>query len=269
MRLRPCAACSLEASCVYPTVFETAPDPAATKMRRYARVPHPYVLQPPPHPAGRLAKGEVVTLDVTLVGRSARHIAYVVRALQEAGAGGLGPDRLPLELTDVAVLPPDRPPFGIDEAALQPGLAAEPTVPAIPPCPNAIEIELASPLRLLRDGHLVGPDAFTPADLLGSLVRRVSMLGHFFTEHGFETDFRALKDGAAGLAWRQRDVQWLDLVRRSSRQDTLMRMGGIVGRVRLDLAGAEAFWPFLWLGQWIGGGKGATMGLGQLRLHLA
>jgi CRISPR/Cas system endoribonuclease Cas6 (RAMP superfamily) len=43
-------------------------------------------------------------------------------------------------------------------------------------------------------------------------------------------------------------------------------MGGLVGRMVLDLSGAPDLWPFLWHGQWLHAGKGATMGMGAYRL---
>ena len=50
-----CPPCLLYRSCVYPYLFETPPDPAAGKLRKYPAAPHPYLLRPGPggvHPAG-------------------------------------------------------------------------------------------------------------------------------------------------------------------------------------------------------------------------
>ena len=260
MRLRPCPDCPLEQSCVYPTVFETGPGPAAAKMRRYQRVPQPYVLQPHGRPV-ILEPGTVVSLDVTLVGRAPRHVAYVVRALEEAGAGGVGPDRTALRLAAVAPIAVDRPPWASSEEDLRPGLVAEAAAPLVPGCPDRVWIEIATPLRLQRDGRLVGPAGFTPGDMLRALVRRVSMLTSLFTDAPLETDFRTLKAMANAVPLAHAELRWVEITRRSSRQQTVMRMGGIVGRFQIPLRGAEELWPFLWLGQWIGAGKGATMGL--------
>jgi hypothetical protein len=261
MRLRPCQGCPLERSCIYPTVFETAPGEQAAKMRRYERVPHPYVLQPPECPPARLGERDEVSLGVTLVGWAGRYVAYVVRALQDAADRGLGPDRLTLELLTVGSLSPNRQP-GLLSGAVEPGLLAESAMPSIPACPPEVEVVQLSPLRVQREGRLVGPADFRPGDLLSNLIRRVSMLTYFFTDHPLETDFRALADLARRLQAKRAELGWVDIVRRSSRQDALMRMGGIVGRFVLPLQGAEPLWPYLWLGQWIGAGKGATMGLG-------
>jgi CRISPR/Cas system endoribonuclease Cas6 (RAMP superfamily) len=46
-------------------------------------------------------------------------------------------------------------------------------------------------------------------------------------------------------------------------------MGGLVGTVILPLADLEPFWPFLALAPWAHVGKGATMGLGAMRVDPA
>jgi hypothetical protein len=46
-----------------------------------------------------------------------------------------------------------------------------------------------------------------------------------------------------------------------------MKMGGIVGSCRIDLGpDAGSLAPWLGRAQWVGAGKGASMGLGDLRL---
>jgi hypothetical protein len=57
-RLRPCPGCPMAQAGLYPLVFETEPGPEARKMRRYERVPHPYVLAPDGWGRHRLEPGE-------------------------------------------------------------------------------------------------------------------------------------------------------------------------------------------------------------------
>jgi len=49
----------------------------------------------------------------------------------------------------------------------------------------------------------------------------------------------------------------------------LGRRGGLLGSLSLPLAGIEPFWPFLALAPWVHVGKGATMGLGAMRVTAA
>ena len=62
-------------------------------------------------------------------------------------------------------------------------------------------------------------------------------------------------------------LRWYDWSRYSSRQQTTVPMGGLVGTIELAGDGLEPFWPYLWLGQWTHAGKGAVMGLGGYRIE--
>jgi CRISPR/Cas system endoribonuclease Cas6 (RAMP superfamily) len=46
-----------------------------------------------------------------------------------------------------------------------------------------------------------------------------------------------------------------------------MKMGGLVGELRLRGPGLATFWPALWHGQWVHLGKGTSFGLGAYRLE--
>ncbi len=248
MRLRPCEGCVLEHACVYPTVFEARPSPEADRMRRYPHVPQPYVLRPITPTPRRLAPGEAFTLDVVLVGRAQPHVGYVVRALDRAAAHGVGRARGRLTLADLQPLP-----------APEPGLVL----------PDRIRLTLESPLRLVVAGEVLSPDRFAPGALLMALLRRISMLAYFHAGEALDVDFRSLKASAGSVRLVDARLRFVDQVRRSARQARVMRMGGLVGEVEMDLARADAFKPMLALGQWVHVGKGATMGLGRYRLEAA
>jgi hypothetical protein len=244
MRLRPCAGCPLERSCLYPTLFAAAPDPEGERLSRLERVAQPYVLMPPAAGPRQLRPGDAVELGLTLVGRAIGQRAYVARALARAGADGLGPDRLPL------------------------GLEASEAAPALPALPGGgrLRLELVTPLRLKRDGRLVTPEALTPADVLMALLRRVSMLRAFHDGAPLALDFKALKAEATAARWARRAVGWQETTRFSTRQGQRLRMGGLVGTLELVTAEVPRFHELLALAPWIGIGKGASMGLGQVRL---
>lgn len=56
-------------------------------------------------------------------------------------------------------------------------------------------------------------------------------------------------------------------MRWSASQQRDVDMSGIIGSFVLDLRGAEALFPYLWLGQWLYAGKGTVMGMGAIRLR--
>lgn len=267
MRLRPCEGCMLLTSCIFPYIFDTRPHEGATRMRVYDRVPHPYTLMPE-QPARRLlAPGDTTTVEVTLIGRACRYVAYALRALEIAGARGLRTKRTPLRLVNASSSAPgSHRPGSVFYQSGGECAPPKPKVPIPPPCPRQVEISFLTPLRLKQNGRLVAPGRFTPQHLLVSLIRRISMLSYFHADRPLEADFVALKECAAKVPLVESDLGWREVTRRSSRQRTTMQMGGLVGRARLDLADAGALWPFLWLGQWVHAGRGTTMGLGSFVL---
>ena len=54
----------------------------------------------------------------------------------------------------------------------------------------------------------------------------------------------------------------------SSRQNTLMELGGLLGTFELSGSELATLWPALWWGQWVHTGKGTTFGLGAYRLEV-
>ncbi|MDS4029351.1 MAG: CRISPR system precrRNA processing endoribonuclease RAMP protein Cas6 [Candidatus Contendobacter sp.] len=261
-----CPTCLLYRSCVYPYLFETPPDPAAGKLRKYPTAPHPYLLRP--GLGGAHAAGAMVHVDVVLFGHGNRHLPYVLHAFDQAGRRGIGRSDGRLELSQVAQQTTD----GDWHSIHRPGEALRPqppTIPEPPPCPTRLTLVLETPLRIRQAEKLVGPEAFQFSALFANLLRRISLLTTFHTDTPLEADFAALSRAGGLVRHRAARLRWHEWVRYSSRQDALLQMGGLVGTVDLDGAGLEPFWPYLWLGQWTHAGKGAVMGLGQYRLVMA
>jgi hypothetical protein len=256
--LETCPGCPFEASCVYPYVFETPPGAEGGILADYERVPNPFVLAPrwpPERPAGpavggeagSLAAGAEATVRLVLIGRAIEHAALARQAVVEAGWRGLGPDRGTLDLA----------------------AAERVAAPPVEPCPNRIAIELSSPLRLVEAGRLVGPDALRPRHLLMSLLRRVSLLAERHGPAPLDLDYRGLKASAETAEFADQSLRWAEWRRWSGRQHQLVPMGGVLGTLALPLRGLEPFWPFLALAPWVHAGKGATMGLGAIRIATA
>lgn len=266
---------AVEPGTLYRTFFESPPPPGAAKMRRYQAVPHPYVVDAPGASAfERLDAGASVRIGLTLIGRPATAVEAVLAAFDFAARAGLGRalgrerERGRARLIEARAVwrgnDPDVVVFD-QHAGFRP---LAPAVPALPPCPARLRVILATPLRVARDGRPLGPKGFPPGALVGNLVRRVSMLCEFFGEASLDADFRALKALWEGLVAREPMLAAADQVRWSSRIGQEIDMGGVIGSFVLDMAGVEALFPYLWLGQWVHAGKGAVMGMGAIRLRM-
>lgn len=256
-----CEPCLLYRTCLYPYIFETPPDPAVGKLRKYTAAPHPFVLSPGETMRGPLTANTEHSLAMTLFGQGNRHLPYMIHALDRAAQWGIGTQRGTFELLKVQQR--------VQEAwrsIYQPGGKLQPH-PAeclnLPDCPTHVTIRLLTPLRMKAREHLVTPDTFTFKALFTTVLRRISLLTAFHTDAPLETDFAALTQSAETIPVARRALHWHDWTRYSSRQDSLMQLGGLLGTVTFESNGLEPFWPYLWLGQWTHAGKNTSMGLGK------
>ena len=64
---------------------------------------------------------------------------------------------------------------------------------------------------------------------------------------------------------KERDTRWYDWERYSARQETRMKMGGILGRVTFS-GDLTEFMPYLLLGGHLHVGKGTSFGLGKYEI---
>lgn len=264
-----CEGCTQAAACLYSYVFETPPPADAQVMRLYPHAPHPYVLRVVPE----AARDAAVRLRLVLIGDRAAHaLPLIVLALLEAATGphGIGGRRFVLQ----AVL--QEPVLGAAEAWTRIGTPAGgllPLVwqaPALPACPSQGEIRIAleSPLKVKREGRVVTAErGLAFGDFFGALQRRVSMLMAFHGRERRNADFAGLAAQARALVWSEAHPVPASRTRFSNRQHASMRLDAVMGRFSIAAADAAAFWPYLWLGQFVHNGSATAMGFGAYRLE--
>lgn len=244
-RLRPCEGCALERGCLFTTLFDPRHDGTVALLGRVDRMPPPYLLAPVTPTPCDLRPGDPFRLRLAVVGRARHHAIYLLRALEEAAARGIGADRVRLRL----------------EAAEK-----EPAEPPTAPAPGPVRIELLTPLRLRADGRLIGPDRFRPEHFVRALLRRLSLLAACWGEPPRPLPREPFDDRLARLRTLPGEMRWVEQHRRSFRQHTRMRMGGLLGRFTLWLEPEDPLLPPLLAGQRLQVGKATTMGLGRYRM---
>jgi CRISPR/Cas system endoribonuclease Cas6 (RAMP superfamily) len=263
VRSTPCNQCILKNACAYSYVFETPPPMNAEKMRKYTAAPHPFVLQ---FPKTASASDSTYTLDVILFGHGQRYFPYIVHALQTAGLDGIGGHQQVFRLQKIDEINGPEPNETIyHNGELKP--LTDAVLPPLPTMPQHIEITFHTPLRIKQDNKNVATRQFNFGVFFGTLLRRLSMISYFHTDSPLETDFAALTTKARTVDFASQQLKWYDWTRYSSRQQTEMNMGGLIGTVHLDMQGLEEFWPYLWLGQWTHVGKGTSMGMGAYTIQ--
>ncbi|OQX15227.1 MAG: hypothetical protein BWK73_07300 [Thiothrix lacustris] len=261
-----CRQCLLWRSCVYSQVFET-PAGQEPLLEKINAAPHPYIMQPLATSGRQYAPGEVLSLELSLLGAAIEHLPYLLHALQQVGERGIGKGdgRYALVTVEQEVAPGAGEWVTIQAAggSLQ---ALAGIVPSIPPMPDRVRVRLLTPLRLLQEGTPIRTGRFTFQLFTKTLLLRLSLLHAFHAGVALNADFKALSQRAAAVTLEDVDLRWHEWSRYSNRQQNHVQMGGLVGSFALELNGLEDFWPWLWLGQWVHAGKGAVMGMGGYAL---
>lgn len=250
MRLRPCEGCSLVEVCLYPAFFG---------VERTAEASRPYILCPDRAPRdGILHPGQAFRVRLTLLPSAEPAAPYAVRALLEAASNGITARRVPFEclaMTDVGTGQPVDP-----DKQLPPDEALD-----CPKPPATVRLRFVTPLRIRLGGDLLTGRNLLPTHLVAAALRRLRMLGL-----PVPTDlWQAARAESANLQFEEKRLGWIETTRFSSRQNTAMQIGGIVGDAVLGIGGTRHVWPLLWAGSILHLGKGASMGFGRMEVEAA
>lgn len=251
---RQCAGCLLQHSCSFPRVF-LAPPP---KQLRLDKAPLPFVMLPPEQVPRQLRLDLPLRFRVRIFGQALGWLPYFLLAWERMAHNGLGPERTPFVLEAVSSEGQDvYRPGACDALALLEN--QNPAFVAIPPFPGACRLQTLSPLRLQTE-----PDDDLPfARLVTALLQRLNSLLLVYQGQSLEGDFEAIVQWAGSLQAHQQQLVWQDFQHGSRGQSQL---GGLNGWLDYgpDIA---AFWPLLWLGQYVHIGRGTSFGLGRYRLR--
>jgi hypothetical protein len=268
---QPCGTCPLRRVCAYPRLFEPvrAGEPAPSFLRGIDEAARPYVFEPRSG-GGRLAPGESLGFDLLLFGQAVELQAYAILAVQRMAAAGLGTRRSRFRLARAEAIDPVAPPLLLVEDGV-----------SLDVSPGASGgSALGAAVRLRRDSPLpdpVAPQSARPSHRPSTLPR--SRLRHpaartleLAQTHGpsaaLDWDIRPLLDQAQEVRVAATDLVWQDQKRWSQRQKTSMRLGGVVGTMTIE-GDLSLFAALLHTAEVIHLGKGATFGLGQVKLCAA
>lgn len=179
-RAKTCDGCALLDSCVYASIFESRSSNGSAG--QFQAKPHPFVLTVLESGRRQIKEDEYLGLEITLVGKANAALPYLIQGMTEGGKLGMGREHAQFKLAGI-----------LQEATLGSGQwlevydpeqgklnLAQMTTVEIPAAPEAVDIELLTPLRMKRKGKLVGPGEFQAADFFRQLWRRTQDINHFY-----------------------------------------------------------------------------------------
>lgn len=249
--------CRAAGECAYASLFETPTPPGNRFLRGQPFAPHPFVLGvAPPSPADLFLTGMTCTFTMTLLGRAAIPLLpAVVCAVRLMAWRGLGAHRAPFAL--VAVTRDDGAASSRSVAAYIEERIVELGAPA------QITLRFQTPTRLRVRGDLQTDLSFET--LVRSLLRRAGLLVELYGGAPLALDFGEVIAQAATIETRRIGLEWHDWERSSSRKQTRMLMGGLIGDIEYAGAALADLLPLVLAGELMHVGTGTSFGMGRYR----
>jgi hypothetical protein len=260
-----CHRCEQRLVCCYPDVFEPGLVMGEDRLGSMPAPPAPYVLRLDMLP-GRIPAGAKLRFTLRVFGRTVRHVPQLVAALADLGRQGLGirQSRFRLDRVFGAISPfpvfqemnPAATPIGgpildLAPAAEVPGNAGV----------RMIRVDFTMPVRL-KTGNRIARD-LSFGLLVERVSRRLHLLQRFYDPPVTVAVVRA--ESVTGVRCVDRNLRWHDLERYSTRQQSVIPLGGLVGSATFE-GDLGPYLPLLRAGQVIHVGTGAAFGLGRYDL---
>lgn len=261
-----CAGCPVASACAYPRLFEgrvEGPPPPFSKGRRDA--PRPFVFQPRCR-TERFGIGDLLELDLLLLGQAVELQSFAVSALHKMAARGLGEGRRPFRLERIRVPTAEglwRDAYHHGHQRWQGALPAL-TTASHGPLPERLRLRFVSPTRVVKKRRTLTDPPFR--ELVLRMIRRQLDLAHFHVP-GARVDwtFNPLLRHADEITVESSRLRPATLRRYSHRQRRHHQIRGFVGE--LTLAGPLApFTRLLRNAEITHVGKNAAFGLGQVEV---
>ncbi|WP_415787430.1 CRISPR system precrRNA processing endoribonuclease RAMP protein Cas6 [Deinococcus saxicola] len=265
-----CQGCPLRAICPYGLTYAPSrPDTLA--VASLATPPRPVVFRVAYGEDQRLAPGEVMTFGMAVIGQAVTQLPYLLAALREVGARGLGRTRGRLEMTEVCSVQP----YNENQTALLQGAELGVNLSPIllgqadlPPVSDGhIRLNLRSPLHLKVDGQMTQHLHFPV--LVRALQRRVSNLEQLYGGgQSAGADFSHLPLLARNVETVAQHTHTVSQRRKGSQPEQKTNMEGLIGTVEYR-GELSPFSALLRYGEQLGVGKWAHFGAGLYELEEA
>ncbi len=289
LRRMECLDCLLRLKCIYAYIFETPSqeDAEILNMHKYEKVPHPFVLEPPltenefslsseieKKQDRVIQQGRKIEFNLILIGKATEYLPYFIYTFEELGKIGIGKKRGRYKLNEVKLLDDTTNSDKITvyhgvEKVIRYGRISEINIPDNFKATGKLSeliIQFQTPLRIKYNRDLVVYPEFHI--LIRNLVRRIGLLYYFHCGGKKPTwDFRAIIEHAQRIEIKDSKLKWFDWERYSSRQNTRMKLGGLIGKIiyRGDI---EPFIPIIKTGEILHAGKNTTFGLGKYKIEI-
>jgi hypothetical protein len=249
--------CGIRQSCPYARVFE--PVAQGTGPSGLADWPRPFVFRARHLDGKTIQTGQSFHFDLHVFSLDSQTLAYFILTFAALACEGLGPQRGKAELRRVLSL------CASDEnAAIQPtSLDLNPDFTRSFPAPRKIRVDFHSPTELKHENRIAQRPEFPV--LFARIRDRIGTLRTLYGPGPLEIDFQAVGRRAKDVTMTRCEVRRVESARRSSRSGQTHSIGGFVGTAEYEGDLAE-FLPYLEAARWVGVGRQAVWGKGEIAL---
>lgn len=267
-----CEECLLKQTCVYAYIFETPPlqkDNAIFNMGKYRAIPHPFVIEPPIDGKKHYKTGDELVFSIILMGKAISYLPYFIYTFSECGKNGIGKGRGRFTLKEVLseegklvynsedskILTPDTRYIDIDE-----------NIEFSDESQEKITLHLMTPVRLKNRNELVRNIEFQI--LIKALMLRVNLINFFHCE-GVEAkwDHKKIIEKSREIKTIEDNTCWHDWERYSARQQTRMKLGGVIGHITYS-GNIKPYMQLIKAGEILHVGKNTSFGLGKYKIEI-
>ncbi len=269
--------CQRPRQCLFGFLLEPQPDPSWSQALQRLMGPTPppgYALWDNQDRRREVDVGDWFRFELALIGSAAiQQLPAFVAALMVGGERGMGRERLKAVIRRVEALTgPDGQTVpllvdGVWQGDPVEGMAVsyadgQTWVRCGAPEITRLRLHFLSPVKVKAQGELARRPEFAP--LARAVVRRLRILSEV---HGAgewpQAEYGPLLDLADGVRLEHHETTWMSQTRHSQRGGT-MPLEGFVGQAwYASEADLRPLLPALWLGQWVGVGKGVVWGGGR------
>lgn len=273
-----CDNCMLRSHCSYTRIFETfITEPPPPFLKGLDTSPRPFIFEPHDHNKFYKA-GDILWFDFVLIGDLVDFVPYVVFAILQMGHGGLGVSRHQFDLTAAYCFQPEEEShdteLGQDWQMLYDGASQKilftPNSQLLKPANHSADTSSKLTLKFLTQTRLKIGDSLTIEFnfrmLAFKMLRRILELAYFYApQEQINWEFNPLLQAASAIAITDRNLQWEEQGRYSSRQKAKMQLGGFVGDMTVE-GELNPFLDLLNYSEVLHVGKGTTFGLGKVEI---
>lgn len=265
MRGTDCDACILKGQCLYVALFQPPPPTDYKDADKYRHAPPPYVLNPPQDNRQAFKPGDTLCFDLVLIGRAIDALPYFIYSFIEMGKNGLGRERGRYELTGVDLIRKDIATRVYDgnTQTLKSFNEEAKSTPDNNEDIKTLTIRFLTPLRLKEKNNLVTHLTFPL--FFERLMHRLELLTAFYGTNGPIHMPDTLMEQAEQIQTTHDNLHWYEWERYSTRQESLMKLGGLKGEIAFE-GSLALFMPYFKLAEMVNVGQGTSFGLGRVEV---